>query len=110
MLIKAREQFRDTYQHFNALLLAFQEQTYFPEKKDIDTIVQDVQKSSSEQIQMTIEQAEQVIKLKPFPHEIISEIANKYPFNKSHESTAKDYYEWIQWMIVELKKEVKKQK
>ena len=71
----------------------FLEYTYYPERGDKDIVIRFTKEANNYQIKEAIFQGKEILELKKFPSEFVQKTANKYPFNKSHESTAEDYYE-----------------
>jgi hypothetical protein len=101
------------YRRFKGLLLTFLEDTYHPEKKDVDTIRRFVDKRNIDIVNEVIKEAETILKLDPFPRDWISNTANRLPGDKIYQNyksaTEEDYKRWVRWMIEALEEEARKQ-
>jgi hypothetical protein len=108
--IEQRELFGRKYDAFNCLLLYFLTATYLPpeEAHDLKTIQKYVATFDKDALTETIKQANEVLSLDVFPAEWVGETTNRYPFDKSLESTAEDYHVWVQWMVKALEAEGRK--
>jgi flavodoxin len=85
------------------LLCTFHEDTYYPERKDEDTIKRFVKEKDSQSIKDTIKEGKDVLELKPFPYEWISQVIN------ASWETDDACKKWVSWMLKSLEEEGKKQ-
>jgi hypothetical protein len=103
----SREKFTDRYSYFCSLLYDFHHDAY-QEVNDNRTVSSFIKESKIFHIQGAIDQAKEVLSLKEFPHELISDISNRLP-RIDRPVIPQDYYEWVQWMVKTLEEEARKQ-
>ena len=102
MELEKFDYYNDKYPKVSNLLLNFLEDTYYPERKDEDTIRRSVEKWSFEYIYQTIKEGHEVLALEPFPHDWIGSVMNAGW--KTDDACKK----WVNWMIEALEEEGKK--
>ena len=102
MELEERDYYNEKYEWISNLLLYFLEDTYYPERKDEDTIARFVEEMCSESIRDTLKEGREILELQPFPHDWIGGVMNAGW--KTDDACKK----WVTWMIEALEEEGKK--
>jgi hypothetical protein len=89
------------------LLCYFLDDGYYEDRKDIDTIKRYVSIFDSEVLQKTLDQGKEVLAMKPFPAEWITDTANR-GLGEIDDNIDKAALIWMQWIVTTLDEEAKK--
>jgi hypothetical protein len=109
MELEERDYYEEKYENFSYLLLKFMLDTYYPERKDEDTIRRFVEEMCSESIKGTLKEGREILELQPFPWEWVYNVCGylslDYIEGKSKEEK---YFKWVTWMLEALEEEAKR--